>query len=1062
MNVRAPVAWLLTMSLVATACDSTEPRVLDTFDHPGGWTAQPSDGVALTVGSDTGYRGRAMRLDIDFHGGGGYGVARKEISIDFPDNYEISFWIRGTVPRNNLEFKIIDPSGDNVWWVNRRDFAFPDGWTRISIRKRHVSFAWGPRGGGDPQQASALEFAITAGSGGKGTVWIDELALTPREAVTTYDLTPALSASVASATAARAMDYDSATAWDTRAAGEARSSDAERPSLTVDFLRNRELGALTIDWDSLDYAASYNVQTSSDGAFWETVYTVADGNGARDYISLPETETRHMRLAIARTSRGRGVALREMVVQPIEWSTSPNAFFTAVARRSTLGTHPRYFHAHQSYWTVVGASGDRREALMNTDGMIESGKAGFSVEPFLFVRDTLIGWARANATQSLAQGDLPIPSVRWSSTPLDLTVTAVPIGGAIASMVMARYRVDNRTTDSVRATLFLALRPFQVNPPWQFLNTTGGVAEVRSIGFDGRVVTVNGNELVIPLSRPTAFGAATFDQGPITDFFRRGMVPPSDSVIDTFGYASGALAFNVDLAPRETREVSVVLAPAEIGGFATSGGTSEADIREMATEMTTQVVNEWASLLGPVSITLPGEAQRIPRTMRSNLAYILINRDSAAIQPGSRSYERSWIRDGALTSAALLRMGHAREVREFIEWYAPFQYPSGKVPCCVDSRGADPVPEHDSHGELIYLIAEYHRFTRDTVFLARMWPHVANAVAYIDSLRAQRMTPEYQAPEKRAYYGLVPQSISHEGYSAKAMHSYWDDLFTLRGLKDAAAMADVLGKVDTAIAFGAKRDEFRRDVMASYRMAMAMHNIDYLPGAVELGDFDATSTTIGVSPGEELAHLPQPALNRTFAKYLENFRKRRDGPQTWDAYTPYELRVVGTFVRLGQKAHAHELLDYFFKDQRPSGWNHWAEVVWRDPATPKFIGDMPHTWVGSDFIRSASDMFAYEREADSSLVVGAGIPESWVTQRPGVAVRNLATHYGILSYGMVGTTSDVRVAIERGVRVPRGGIVVRSPIDRPITFATVDGNSVIAGAGEIVVRRVPAIIVFRY
>ena len=57
-----------------------------------------------------------------------------------------------------------------------------------------------------------------------------------------------------------------------------------------------------------------------------------------------------------------------------------------------------------------------------------------------------------------------------------------------------------------------------------------------------------------------------------------------------------------------------------------------------------------------------------------------------------------------------------------------------------------------------------------------------------------------------------------------------------------------------------------------------------------------------------------------------------------------------------------------------AGWNHWAEVVWRDPRTPRFIGDMPHTWVGSDFIRAARSLFVYEREADQALVIGAGIP----------------------------------------------------------------------------------------
>ena len=78
----------------------------------------------------------------------------------------------------------------------------------------------------------------------------------------------------------------------------------------------------------------------------------------------------------------------------------------------------------------------------------------------------------------------------------------------------------------------------------------------------------------------------------------------------------------------------------------------------------------WREKLGRVTITLPPSASRYTETMRAQLADILINRDGPAIQPGSRSYSRSWIRDGALTSTALLRLGHAADVKEFIEWYA--------------------------------------------------------------------------------------------------------------------------------------------------------------------------------------------------------------------------------------------------------------------------------------------------------------------------------------------------------------------------------------------------------
>jgi len=66
----------------------------------------------------------------------------------------------------------------------------------------------------------------------------------------------------------------------------------------------------------------------------------------------------------------------------------------------------------------------------------------------------------------------------------------------------------------------------------------------------------------------------------------------------------------------------------------------------------------------------------------------------------------------------------------------------------------------------------------------------------------------------------------------------------------------------------------------------------------ELGDFDATSTTIALSPGGEQARLPEPLLLNTFERYWREFVQRRDGKREWKDYTPYELRTVGSFVRL--------------------------------------------------------------------------------------------------------------------------------------------------------------------
>src|SRR6185295_12772427 len=251
---------------------------------------------------------------------------------------------------------------------------------------------------------------------------------------------------------------------------------------------------------------------------------------------------------------------------------------------------------------------------------------------------------------------------------------------------------------------------------------------------------------------------------------------------------------------------------------------------------------------------------------------------------------------------------------------------------------------------------------------------------------AQRTTDEYREPDKRAFYGLLPESISHEGYSAHPVHSYWDDFFALRGLKDAASLALVVGDDERATSMATLRDAFRTDLYASIAATMAHHRIDYIPASVELGDLDPNATAIAITMADELPNLPQEALHRTFERYYEHAQAYLRGAALGQAYTPYELRNVEVFVRLGQRDRANAILDSLVADQRPPAWNEWQEIVWRDRNVPNFIGDMPHTWVAAGFVHSLRAMLAYEREDDRSLVLAAGIPETWLASAEGVGV----------------------------------------------------------------------------
>ena len=1013
---------VLFLLVLSTTIIKAQIRTLDEFENKDGWTFIRSDGVNLKLSSEKGLTGNAIRFDYDFTKGTGYGGIQKLFPIDLPDNYEFTFYVKAESPANNFEIKFIDSTGNNVWWVNNRNYDFPKEWKKIHVKRRHISFAWGPITDHNLKRIDRIEFTISSFVGGKGTLWIDDLKFEPLQPETQSYPVPSVTASssIKNHPPDFIVDNSNETLW--------QSSEVKDQEVVFNFKTLREFGGLQINWLKDHYAKNFDVLLSDDGKNWGEVYSVQSNRSDVSFIRLPETEAKYVKIDLTKSNSEQGFGIFGVKFLDIKSSMTPNDFLIYTAENSPAGNYPRYFSEQASYWTITGVNNDVREALINEDGMVEVDKALFSIEPMIKMGNSLYNWSNVKSVQSLGSSKDKsefdfVPSVTWQCNDLKF-VTAVSSSGEANknSMLDINYSFYNLSDRAKDFEFYLLIRPYQVNPYYQFLNLTGGVGKIHLIKEeDGRFLVVD-DKVVLPQKNYDAFGANTFDEGNIVDLIRKGKIPQNKSVFDQSGLANGVIKYSFHLGPGEHTGFFVVVP------FYGKTSTDEKLSPEYVREESNKATEFWKTEVGHIRFNLPESANRIVNTYKSNLVYILINRDKAGIQPGSRSYERSWIRDGALTSSALLKSGIVKEVKDFIDWYTGYQYENGKVPCVVDSRGPDPVPENDSHGEMIYLIREYFNFTKDTAFLRSKNKNVLKAVEYIESLIAQRSTDHYKYGNDsvRACYGLVPESISHEGYSAKPMHSYWDDFFTMKGLKDAAEIQKILGEKESYERIKKIRDTFKENLYNSLELAMKTRKIDYIPGCVELGDFDATSTTIALTPCNELNNLPKPQVYNTFDKYYEFFKNRRDGKTDWINYTPYENRLIGSFILLDQPERAHQLIAFFLHDQRPQEWNQWAEVVWKDYRIPRYIGDMPHTWVGSDFINAIRSMFVYENEYDQSLVLASALYQDWIDSPGGMSVENLPTYYGEISYSIKKDKNKYVFSVFGNVKLPANGIKIKN------------------------------------
>lgn len=999
-------------------------RILDDFTDCSAWTAVTSGQAELTLTPESGPRGQALRLDFDFRGGGGFVVARKPFAFTLPQAYAFHFALRGVAPPNPFEFKLVDPAGTNVWRYRQEVFDFTAEWRSVRIAGSQIDFAWGPAGGGVPRDIGAIEFVVAAGPGGHGTVWIADLRLEDR----TVYAPPWLWASSARPghEAGCALDGRPDTSW--------RSAPSRGPAwLLIDFREKRDYGGLILHWTPSPRERSFAVHASDDRSRWRVLYAAPCSAGERSFVYLPKASSRYLRIEVEGGKDAERPGLVAIDVQPEDFSRSMNAFFHQVARHGVRGWYPKWLYREQTYWTPVGIPNGTAAALLNEEGMLEVDRGSFSLEPFLSLDGKLLTWAQPEITQTLERGYLPIPSAVWRWGEVVLTITAFANGAPGHAVLYGRYRVHNLSPRRRSVHLFIAVRPFQVSPPWQGFEDLGGASPVRELEYRAGVLWINRSKAVIPLRPAAACGAAAFDQGAITDYLVGGDLPALTRMTDGFGYASAALRFDLELAPGAAEEIFLAVPFGKVGSAETAARLLSGP------ERLEEALRQWSGLLGAVQFRLPTPAQGYADACKTAMAHILINRDGPALQPGPRRYARSWIRDSAVMAAALLRLGHATEAGDFIRWYARFQAADGNVPCCVDRKGPDWLPEHDSHGEFIFAVADYFRFTGDRGLVEELWPAVLKAVAYLEHLRSQRLTPDYRVPNKRACFGLLPESVSHEGYLAHPVHAYWDDFWALRGLKDAAELAEVLGDPSQTTRLAALRDDFRATLHASLRRTMGTHGIDFLPGSVEWADADPTAVANAVTLVDEAHGLPRAALERTFALFLARFRAMHSNQVEWTHYTPYEIRIIGALVRLGQRREAHELARFFLSERRPPVWNQWPEIAWHDPRAPGHQGDLPHAWVGAEYILAFRDLFAYERERDRSLVVGAGIPPEWLDAGE-VAVAGLPTGYGYLNLRIRRAEGGaLRLTLGGALKIPPGGLCFAPPGAGPLRAVWVNG-----------------------
>ncbi len=378
-----------------------------------------------------------------------------------------AFGCAGAVETNDLEIKLVDSSGHNVWRHVHKESSAASALEELSNRQPRVRVRLGS---GErrrhPRSSARSRLPIVAREGGAGTLWVSDFRIEDHRPLT------GATASASSALAGFAADQALAGVRLDRRVPMMRSPGSPWTSPS----RAGSAGSSSIGGTAHPPAAFVCADRCMVGVGGR--YTRRGAPAARAAMStcrIPEDA--FLRLELNEPTAG--AALHP---QSFEFSVPSRPSGTTSLDHEPRGWYPRWLHREQTLWTPIGTSNGTHCALMNEEGMVEMAPGSFSIEPMVCDRRSALYLGRCHSAAGTARWLPPVPSCDLGNRRL-APASAGPRQRRAGSFRL-RYRLENLSDRSLSARLLVLVRPFQVTPPWQSVGKIGGVSLIHDLAWE--------------------------------------------------------------------------------------------------------------------------------------------------------------------------------------------------------------------------------------------------------------------------------------------------------------------------------------------------------------------------------------------------------------------------------------------------------------------------------------------------------------------------------------------------------------------------------------------------
>jgi len=581
-------------------------------------------------------------------------------------------------------------------------------------------------------------------------------------------------------------------------------------------------------------------------------------------------------------------------------------------------------------------------------------------------------------------------------------------------VVAAVVTVDNDGTKLAKLSLYAALRP---------LGAAGGPVRRLAVSPGGDALLVDGHPALVADADTKPSGAGVQAEDMVGEAALRGEMPTDQEAQSAAGNCSGALRFDLEVPASQSVRLGVICPvlpgrravghdwdgtsdwaqldlarpnPAEGGQLQPDPGL-EYYRRLKAGQLFEEATAYWKQLAGRVRLTLPDP--RWAECFSAIVGHAAMEMNEGAPDVAVINYN-VFNRDGVYVANIFQKSGNNELAAAAIDYFLAHPF-NGRTRVEVDNPG-----------QILWVMGEYWRFSRDKAWLERVYPSAAKIAAMI---RYYRTTPgpHYVKATSLDFGDKLPPDQSGERPahrrqvlvpgSCDGRHPEYTEAFDIAGLYAAAMLAKAAGEDTDAV-------EWRK------LAAALMEEYDKQFGQ-----------TLAKGYGSFAVLWPCRLYPLDQKKAHEQFRAF--GPTNPGGWRYFALAKAHQGLLAGNRAAGHVTIDNHLAHPQMKGWYVFDEGGrsgsggWRFARTT-WNGDvaMPHGWAIAEMWLLLRDCLAFEH--GERLVLLPGIPPEWFKQS--LAIENLPTYFGPLGIRIKAEGPSATLAFT-GKAAPPGGFLLRLP-----------------------------------